>query len=317
MGFSEEEIKILKEEFYVNKISLKNIAKILHCSETKVRSYVKKNNMLRDPIGNSFKDETGKTFTYLTVLKPLNETDSDNRRLFLCKCKCGNLIKVSGKRLRSGNTKSCGCLQKEKALKTLKEYAPNKESIGLDLTGERFGKLVVLKEVDGIIKSNGKNMRRWLCKCDCGNEVIVQHTYLTTGDTISCGCLNSKGERIIESILKENNIFFKKQYAFKELKNKLPLHFDFGILNSNGKIEYLIEFDGEQHYNKNNSMYSEERVRLDIKKNKYCLDNNIPLIRIPYNFLDKININMLKLNTEESKKFLVNKEDFYDTKIKL
>lgn len=317
MGFTEEEIKILKENFYIKRISLKNIAKILNCSETKVRNYIKKNNMTRDPIRNAFKDETGKKFGYLTVLKLLDEKNSDNRRLFLCQCKCGNLIKVPGKRLRSGNTKSCGCLRKEKALEILKEYAPNKESIGLDLTGKRYGKLTVLKEVDSIVKSNGKNMRRWLCKCDCGNEIIVQHTYLTTGDTVSCGCLNSKGERIIENILKENNIPFKKQYSFKELKNKLPLHFDFGILDSNGEIEYLIEFDGEQHYDKNNNMYSEERARLDIKKNIYCLSNNIPLIRIPYNFLDKININMLKLNTEESKKFLVNKEDFYDTKIKL
>lgn len=315
MGFTEEEIKILKENYYIKKISLKNIGKILRCSETKVRSYIKKNNMTRDPIGNTFKDETGKNFGYLTVLKLLDEKDSDNRRLFLCQCKCGNLIKVSGKRLRSGNTKSCGCLQKEKATNVLKEYALNRNSIGLDLTGKRFGKLTVLKEVSSIIKANGKNMRRWLCKCDCGNEIIVQHTYLTTGDTTSCGCINSKGEMVIEKILKENKILYKKQYSFKDLKNTLPLHFDFGILNNDGSLKYLIEFDGEQHYNKNNTRFSKINAETDIKKNKYCLDNKIPLIRIPYNFLDKIDVNMLKLNTEESRKFLVDKEDFYGTKV--
>ena len=53
-----------------------------------------------------------------------------------------------------------------------------------DLTGKRFGKLTVIKRVH-----NEKNKHaRWLCKCDCGNEVVVQSQSLKKS-TKSCGCL--------------------------------------------------------------------------------------------------------------------------------
>lgn len=54
----------------------------------------------------------------------------------------------------------------------------------IDLTGQRFGRLVVLCE-NGRSKG-GKVL--WLCRCDCGNEVIVQCSNLKTGNTASCGC---------------------------------------------------------------------------------------------------------------------------------
>lgn len=53
-----------------------------------------------------------------------------------------------------------------------------------DLTGQRFGKLVVIKEI-GITE---KNQVIWLCKCDCGNEKSTQTRYLTSKHTRSCGC---------------------------------------------------------------------------------------------------------------------------------
>lgn len=56
-----------------------------------------------------------------------------------------------------------------------------------DLTGEKFGKLTVLKYVE---KKGKKHM--WLCKCDCGNESIVSDVNLISGNTKSCGCLRRK-----------------------------------------------------------------------------------------------------------------------------
>lgn len=49
----------------------------------------------------------------------------------------------------------------------------------IDLTGKRFGRLVVL-EYKGNLK--------WLCKCDCGNEKVVTGQSLRRGTTLSCGC---------------------------------------------------------------------------------------------------------------------------------
>jgi len=53
----------------------------------------------------------------------------------------------------------------------------------IDLTGQRFGKLVVL--------SRAKNVKRrtaWLCRCDCGAEAVKITKYLRNGETTSCGC---------------------------------------------------------------------------------------------------------------------------------
>lgn len=52
-----------------------------------------------------------------------------------------------------------------------------------DLTGQRFGKWLVLEE-DGKIGSN----IAWKCKCDCGNVKRIRATVLTNGYSKSCGC---------------------------------------------------------------------------------------------------------------------------------
>ena len=57
----------------------------------------------------------------------------------------------------------------------------------IDLTGERFGRLVVLKKA-----SNLESRVRWLCRCDCGKEKIVRGDGLRGGDTKSCGCLQKE-----------------------------------------------------------------------------------------------------------------------------
>lgn len=57
-----------------------------------------------------------------------------------------------------------------------------------DLTGKRFGKLVVIKRSGSDKHKNAT----WLCRCDCGNETIVSGIYLRQGETRSCGCLQRK-----------------------------------------------------------------------------------------------------------------------------
>ena len=59
-----------------------------------------------------------------------------------------------------------------------------------DLTGHRFGRLVVIREAGR--SKDGKVL--WLCKCDCGGEVVVTSDNLRSGNTQSCGCL--KRERM-------------------------------------------------------------------------------------------------------------------------
>jgi len=54
-------------------------------------------------------------------------------------------------------------------------------------TGNRYGRLVVIKKTDNKIGG-----AKWLCQCDCGNTTIVFGTALRQGTTKSCGCLNKQ-----------------------------------------------------------------------------------------------------------------------------
>ena len=182
-----------------------------------------------------------------------------------CRCDCGNIITVSGKSLRDGNTKSCGCLQKEKVSKLNFHNKIN----------QRFGKLVVEKYL-----GNSK----WLCRCDCGNYTEVSSTHLTTGHTTSCGCIRSKGELFIKNWLRENNFNYKQEYTIENLRNSNGnlVRFDFAIFNSNNELKYLIEYNGRQHYDKNDNWYKEIVNEGDNIKQEYCSKNNIPLYIISY-----------------------------------
>lgn len=60
----------------------------------------------------------------------------------------------------------------------------------IDLTGQKFGKLVVVERYS----NKGKEIR-WVCKCECGNQSVVMGRNLRNGSTKSCGCYNSEQPR--------------------------------------------------------------------------------------------------------------------------
>lgn len=62
----------------------------------------------------------------------------------------------------------------------------------LDLTNRRFGRLVAIEKLDA--RKRGRIV--WHCQCDCGNEIDVISTYLTTEQTTSCGCAKKDLEHI-------------------------------------------------------------------------------------------------------------------------
>ena len=123
-----------------------------------------------------FNDLTGKKFNRLTVISRVRK-ENDKRTYWLCKCDCGNETIVRADQLISGTTKSCRCLNDELAAKLGKSHF-------LDISGRRFGRLLVIKNVGKDKFGNYK----WLCKCDCGNEKIVTGNCLCSGMTSSCGC---------------------------------------------------------------------------------------------------------------------------------
>lgn len=114
------------------------------------------------------KDLTGEVFGRLTVLGMTPER-RNRQVVWKCQCECGNITDVVGQALRTGHTKSCGCLNYEKK--------------DLDsLIGQKFGKLTVLKRSD--FSFNGKIY--WTCKCECGNRLDVSGTDLRNNDVNCC-----------------------------------------------------------------------------------------------------------------------------------
>ena len=131
-------------------------------------------------------DLSGKTFGQLVVLERV-KIPNENESHWRCRCTCGKETVVLGGNLKSGNTKSCGCTSSERSSATKV----------IDITGQRFGKLVVLYKV-GISKMYGM---MWHCKCDCGKECDVSGTFLRRGHTSSCGC--NVGETASNNFLKD------------------------------------------------------------------------------------------------------------------
>ena len=114
-------------------------------------------------------------------LMPIERLEGNKYR---CKCECGNETIVDGGNLRTKNTQSCGCLQKEIASKTAGEI--NKGNYK-DLSKDKFDRLKPL-----YIHHVEDGVPYWFCQCDCGNTKIVSRSYLVDGVTRSCGCLRKE-----------------------------------------------------------------------------------------------------------------------------
>lgn len=127
-------------------------------------------------------DLTGRQFGRWTVLKRAENYVSPQgkkKSQWLCECECGTVHVVSRSALVSGKSVSCGCLPKK-----------FKSAYGHDLTGLRFGRWMVLEQVENYVSPQGATQSQWRCKCDCGVERIVSRSTLTSGKSKSCGCLH-------------------------------------------------------------------------------------------------------------------------------
>lgn len=140
--------------------------------------------------------------------------------------------------------------------------------------------------------------------CDKGHEYETSYGNFYMGKRCPL-CNEPKGEEKIDKFLSLHNLVYDTQYKIKDCRNKLPLPFDFAVFEDNEKtkLKCLIEFDGEQHFKVVDFYGGEEgylkRIKNDEIKNKYCKDNNIRLIRIPYYDFNNIPEILLKelLNT--------------------
>lgn len=123
---------------------------------------------LRRPPNSALPDLTGNRYGLLTVLGKGEQLPGSNRpygQRWDCVCDCGNRKTVITKDLRSGHTRSCGCLK------------------GNMRPGKRFGKLTLVSPVAGI-----RAMPYWKCRCDCGRELTLSVDTLFRASGVCCEC---------------------------------------------------------------------------------------------------------------------------------
>ena len=213
-------------------------------------------------------DLTDQKFGRLIALYK-NGTDKAGHLIWHCRCDCGNEIDVLATNLIQKYTQSCGCMHSEVCSER-----------GEDLVGQKFGKLTVVSLVN-------TSPRKYLCRCECGGQAIVQPGNLKDGHTQSCGCISSLGQEKINSYLSTNKIKFKPEYTVVIKGFDGLARYDFAILNSDNKATELIEYHGRQHYEVAYSWNDSEedlqdRKRKDELKRQWAKENNIPLHEIPY-----------------------------------
>lgn len=108
--------------------------------------------------------------------------NSIKRTYWICKCDCGEIRSIPQNNLvrkpKNQVTKSCGC--KSNGFKKLE-----------NIIGKKYKNLTVIKRVDNVEYECKSIAARWLCKCDCGKEIICLGKNLKIGYSGSCGCKKS------------------------------------------------------------------------------------------------------------------------------
>lgn len=228
----------------------------------------------------------GNQYGELTVIEDSGKRSSDGCVLWRCKCSCGeNNYLVNTSDLRRTGVRA-------------KKHCSNSIHQVNNLIGQTFGYLEVIQlDKDSL----GSRKIKWFCKCHkCNREdlVSIRGNDLISGQSQTCGCGKSfsrGAEKILNILLSTYPQQILTEYSFDTLINpntNKVLRFDFYIK----ELNILIEYDGEQHFYYGNGAktwntkekYEQTKIH-DELKNTFCINNNIPLYRIPYMDIEKIN----------------------------
>lgn len=131
-------------------------------------------------------DETGNKYGEWTILRyipPANREQPKSSLNYLAQCSCGNIRPVRSSDLKSGKSKSCGCLKNKKW--------------NIEI-GKTYGEITVLYQ----LKNRHNNyIQQYHCKCSCGNEVTWPADYINKKK--NCGCKYMEGFDIIQDMIGE------------------------------------------------------------------------------------------------------------------
>lgn len=203
------------------------------------------------------KDLTGQKFNKYTFIE--YKYMGSGSSYWLCQCDCGTQKIVAANKVKSGHTKSCGCLPCRR---------PD------DLTGQKFNMLLFLE-----YRFTTKGKSYWLCRCDCGTECVLSCDTVKRGKTKSCGCLkrenliNNTYNRLLVRDFYETDKFGNATWLCRCICGK-ELIVTTGSLKSGHTTScgcYKKEMIGNKHPCWRHDLTDDER--LENKNRKYCPRN--------------------------------------------
>jgi len=176
-----------------------------------------------------FKNLTGRTFGRWTII---NQAPTSKHReiMWNCLCLCGTKKAIRGYTLQNGDSKSCGCLSRERT--HIVRF--------IDLTGKTFGRLTAISRAPNDKRKN----TMWNCKCICNIECIINGYDLRAGHTRSCGCLRTE---IIKRNGSDHPNYGKR--ATEETKKKMAILRTGRMHNKESKRKMSLSQAGENHPN--------------------------------------------------------------------
>ena len=174
----------------------------------------------RIEIGKSV-DISNNKYGRLQPLFRVKDDDKTKHSRWLCLCDCGNLNIESLGSLQTGNSKSCGCWHGKK-----EKIKPPKKKLYDDLTGQRFGNLVVIEKDNDYAKDRrlkSKGRAYWRCLLDDGRIITYSGTELRQSGNKIYGTVKPVYEKLINSNQNKKEKLHN-QKPEKSIKNKNTLN---------------------------------------------------------------------------------------------
>lgn len=145
-------------------------------------------------------DLTGEKSGFLEVIE-FSHNDDKGQSWWKCHChNCGkDDVLIRGTAISGKRTKSCGCLQREKARERMKTFGKGKFK---DISGEKRNHLTAIRIVGVENHGTKGDIPIWECECDCAahNKINVRRDYFIDGVVKSCGCLRHDNAHNFEDI---------------------------------------------------------------------------------------------------------------------
>ena len=142
--------------------------------------------------------------------------------------------------------------------------------------GVSDSRLTVIKQAEDYIRPDGRRESRWICNCECGNQVIACGTRIKNGDIKSCGCLlQDKLYTVRSNCCKCNTYDLSGEYGIGYTDNNEEFWFDLEDYDKIKDCHWKYNSDGyvAGYHRQYHKMVKLHRLVLDIRDSSIEVDH--------------------------------------------